>query len=258
MAISLRVGQAYRDAGAQAVLRRPAGSGVAVDCDRCGIRPRSICANAVGNEWDAFVALARPRSYAARSPLFMEGDPADTVFNVTAGVVRMFRLSRGGQYQIVGFALAGDVIGSTEGANHTFSADAAGRVSVCSFSARSFWAFVDRHPSLLRGLYLAAVRRIDLAHDQMAMMGAESARQKLAQFLLALERRSRPLSRAGMVVPLPMTRRDIGNYLDLSLWTVSRLLNRFARQGLIEIAPRGVRILRPAALDAIVNEIASP
>jgi CRP/FNR family transcriptional regulator len=44
-------------------------------------------------------------------------------------------------------------------------------------------------------------------------------------------------------VPLPMGRQDIGDFLGLSIATVSRTLNRLARERLILIAPRGVRIL---------------
>jgi CRP/FNR family transcriptional regulator len=48
-----------------------------------------------------------------------------------------------------------------------------------------------------------------------------------------------------------MSREDIGNYLGLTIESVSRLLSRFRKQGWIEVDKREVRLLEPARLKAI-------
>ena len=54
-----------------------------------------------------------------------------------------------------------------------------------------------------------------------------------------------------------MTREEIGIYLGLTLETVSRLLSRFAREGLIEIQQREVKILDRNGLQALVKKVES-
>jgi CRP/FNR family transcriptional regulator len=49
-----------------------------------------------------------------------------------------------------------------------------------------------------------------------------------------------------------MTRAEIGSFLGLKLETVSRVLSRFAQEGLIEVNQKHVRILNTEGLRAIV------
>jgi CRP/FNR family transcriptional regulator len=50
---------------------------------------------------------------------------------------------------------------------------------------------------------------------------------------------------------LRMSREDIGNYLGLTIESVSRLLSRFRKEGWIAVDKREVRLLDPARLKAI-------
>ena len=54
-----------------------------------------------------------------------------------------------------------------------------------------------------------------------------------------------------MNVPLPMTRQDIGDFLGLTIETVSRMFTKLAKQKSLVITPDGVRLLEPARLEAI-------
>jgi CRP/FNR family transcriptional regulator len=60
----------------------------------------------------------------ARQTLFMQGEPAAAVYNVTAGVVRIYKLLPDGRRQIVGFSLLGDFLGLALNETYGFSADA--------------------------------------------------------------------------------------------------------------------------------------
>jgi CRP/FNR family transcriptional regulator len=76
----------------------------------------------------------------------------------------------------------------------------------------------------------------------MLLMGSMSAEQRLAAFLLSLSRRHQYLGFSGSRFVLRMTREEIGNYLGLTLETVSRLLSRFQREGLVAVQQRDVEI----------------
>jgi CRP/FNR family transcriptional regulator, anaerobic regulatory protein len=78
------------------------------------------------------------------------------------------------------------------------------------------------------------------------------ADERLAAFLLNLSLRfeARHYSRTEFV--LRMTREEIGSFIGLKLETVSRTLTRFARDGLLEVDQKHIRIVKPDGLRAIV------
>lgn len=182
-------------------------------------------------------------TFRPRSTLFMEGAPNGVVYNVTAGLLRLYRLLPNGQRQIVGFALPGDFLGLPPGERYGFSAEAVVATTTCSFPRPAFQTFAESHPHLFRKLHDAAARALDLAHDQMMQLGPRRAETKVAAFLLGMRARWSRIQGMSVLVPLPMGRQDIGDYLGLSIATVSRTLRRLDRERSILIVPKGVRIL---------------
>jgi CRP/FNR family transcriptional regulator len=201
-----------------------------------------------------FERIGREARFPARATVFMEGAPADAVYNVTSGLMRLFRLLPGGQRQIVGFALPGDFIGLPPEDRYGFSADAAVRTIACRFPRESFAAFAETHDDFFRRVHESAARALAHAHDQMMLLGPRRAEVKVAAYLLTMRRRWSDTRGTGALVPLPMGRHDIGDYLGLSIATVSRTLTRFERQRLILIVPQGVRILDLRRLDQLAAD----
>ncbi len=96
-------------------------------------------------------------------------------------------------------------------------------------------------------------REIVREHSVMLLLGSMSAEERLAAFLLNLSQRfeARGYSRSEFV--LRMTRAEIGSFVGLKLETVSRLLSRFAADGLLEVNQKNVHIVDPDGLRRIVS-----
>lgn len=222
--------------------QRVASSEPVLACHACPVRGESLCSTVDEAAFASLAAVGQVLSYPPRATLFMEGDPVSSVYNVTRGVVRAYRLLRDGRRQLVGFALPGELVGAVVGASQPFSADALGAVVACRFPRTAFWDALCRGPLSIRGIYDAAVQRLNSAYDQMLLLGCRSAEQKVAAFILGFRDRWHR-GAAGSLVPLPMSRQDIGDYLGLGISTVSRTLTTLARKRLIVIVRGGVRIL---------------
>jgi CRP/FNR family transcriptional regulator, anaerobic regulatory protein len=211
-------------------------------CAQCLAHSRSICAALDSAELREFERLGREARFAARETLFLEEDTAESVYNVTEGVVRLCKLLPDGRRQVIGFALPGDFLGASPNDRHTFSADAVGPVTVCRTSGNSFWQFVGNRPGILRRMNKFAVRELDRAQEQMLLLGRRTAEEKLASFLVGWRDR---LLRSGMsvtTIPLPMNRQDIADFLGLTIETVSRTLTKLERDGVIAIVRGGVKL----------------
>jgi CRP/FNR family transcriptional regulator len=186
--------------------------------------------------------MNEPVSFAARAHIFSQEDQADHVFNVTDGVVRLFRLLPDGRRQIVGFALPGDFLGLALLDHYGVSADAVTGVLACRFSRRVFTQYLDRKPRLMRRLHEITGHELSLAQEQMVLLGRRSAEERLSSFLVSLRERFARLGHHSVTLPLPMSRQDIADYLGLTIETVSRTFTKLAKDKAILVVPDGVRI----------------
>lgn len=223
-------------------------------CRGCEARALSVCGPL---EQEAFLGLQRlnhPVDYPARAVLFNQETPVRHVFTVVRGVVRLYKLLPDGRRQIVGFALPGDFLGLALADGYGFCADAVTPVTVCRFARDHFAEYADQNPQMLRRLHDMATHELALAQQQMVLLGRRDAEEKIASFLLGLQKRwARISGRTSVTIDLPMGRQDIADFLGLTIETVSRTLNRMARDKLIVIVPDGVRVLDMARLDAVAS-----
>jgi CRP/FNR family transcriptional regulator len=227
-------------------------------CARCALRPLNVCAAIKTAELWELERLAQSQTWQPKAKLFSQDDVANFVYNITAGVVRLSILLPDGRRQIIGFALPGDFLGLALSDHHGFCADVVETVTACRYARRAFSDFLDEKPRLLRRLHEFATHELSLAHEQMIILGRRNARERLASFLIGLrDRRARILGRTSAHIAIPMSRQDIADFLGLTIETVSRMMNRLARERLIVIVPDGVRLLNVTHLEALTSAGAS-
>lgn len=220
-------------------------------CAQCGVRLVSVCAVLSPAELQEMVAMSGGGRFAARETLVTQGSPAESVFTITEGMVRLYRLLADGQRQVLGFALPGDFLGLALADTYSFSADAVTATAVCRFPRLSFMAYADKRPHLMRRLHEFASHELSLAQDQMVLLGRRSAEERVAAFLVMMRDRLQRLGHTSPTLPLPMSRQDIADYLGLTIETVSRTFTKLAGGKSIVIVPNGVRLLRERELELL-------
>ncbi|MDB5571053.1 MAG: nitrogen fixation protein FixK [Hyphomicrobiales bacterium] len=225
----------------------------AVHCDQCRVRALSLCAALEPHELHELDAMAQPLSFDAKETLFEQSEASDSVYNITAGSVRLYKLLPDGRRQVVGFALPGDFLGLSMSERNAFSADALTATTACRFSRSEYSAYLDAKPHLLRRLHSMASHELSLAQDQMVILGRRTAEERVAAFLIGLRNRWTRINGNHVHVPLPMTRQDIGDFLGLTVETVSRMMTRLAREKAIVIVPDGVRLLDLPRLERLAE-----
>lgn len=223
------------------------------NCADCKVRLLSVCAALDGEELCVLEALAQDVGFEPKTTLFTQEQRADAVYNVTDGVVRLYKLLPDGRRQVVGFALPGDFLGLAMDDHYGFSADAVGTVKACRFSREAFSSLVDEKPHLLRRLHEFATHELRLAQDQMVLLGRRTAEEKVASFLIGLRDRWARINRSSVTIPLPMSRQDIADFLGLTIETVSRTLSRLARERVVLVVPDGVRLMNVARVEALAE-----
>lgn len=223
-------------------------------CATCGAKDISVCHAITGPDLAQLDALAEHVTFAPGDPLIREADPAQHVFNITSGSVRVFKLLADGRRQIIGFLFAGDFIGLASGDSYVFWAEAIEPVTACRFRRDAYRQLIRDSPSLEATLLDRANHELAAAQSQMLLLGRKTAQERIASFLLDLPAHDPARPRAPGHVHLPMNRSEIADYLGLTIETVSRVLTRLKGQSLISTPSlTEVLILQPRKLRAIAD-----
>ena len=186
---------------------------------------------------DSFAKVAVPRTRVAFSEfryrkdreIFGENEPADYVYQVTTGAVRSYKLLSDGRRQIGAFHLVGDVFGLENAAVHRFTAEAIVDTRVCLVKRESMELIAENDVLVVRDLLNVTTSNLQHAEDHMLLLGRKTALERVAAFLLEMDRR---LTQAGFFA-LPMSRRDIADYLGLTVETVCRELHHLHDQAIL-------------------------
>ena len=187
--------------------------------------------------------------------LFGAGDVFHTLYVVHAGVLKSFTVSDDGLMQITGFQIPRDVVGLDGiGTGQHLSAAVAledSEVFALPFAQCEQWAKESPHGQ--RVMMRTFAREITRSQEQMVVLGVMSAEQRVAAFLLDLSERYGRLGYSRSRFLLRMSRHDIGSYLGLKLETVSRVLSRLHREGLVQVQGRSIALLDLPALRRMVG-----
>jgi CRP/FNR family transcriptional regulator, nitrogen fixation regulation protein len=191
-------------------------------------RPTSLGELGIESDSNPKVSL-NEFTYKKGTEIYGEKEPADYVYQVRIGAVRSYKLLSDGRRQIGAFHLAGDIFGLENGSEHRFTADAIVDTTVRLIKRHSLEMVAESDAVVSRNLLSMTTNNLQHAEDHMLLLGRKTSLERVAAFLIEMDRR---LTAAG-VMALPMSRRDIADYLGLTLETVSRALSRLHELGIL-------------------------
>jgi CRP/FNR family nitrogen fixation transcriptional regulator len=184
--------------------------------------------------------IATEFTYRKDEEIYGEDEQAEYVYQVIRGAVRTYKLLSDGRRQIGAFHLPGDVFGLESGAKHRLAAEAIIDTTVRLVKRRSVEQAAGTDVQVAHKLWTMTAGDLKHAEEHMLLLGRKSAMERVANFLLEMDRR---LAVTGMMA-LPMCRRDIGDYLGLTLETVSRALSQLNDEGVLGFSGARQIVLR--------------
>jgi CRP/FNR family transcriptional regulator len=185
--------------------------------------------------------------------LYQAGAGFGKLYILNSGFFKVVTLSPDGREQVVGLKFRGDWLGFDGIANGVYSCDAVamdtGEIWVLPYEALLAACLGRRE--LLTVLHEAMSREIARDRDSLMSVCTLPADARVAEFLRYW---AESLAKRGLrtdQIALRMTRAEIGNYLGMTLETVSRALSRLARDKVIGFASKGRRDVHIPDVDAL-------
>ena len=188
--------------------------------------------------------MARTINLATHQNVLFEGDDADNLFVLISGALKLYKLLPDGRRQITGFLYSGDLLGLAFNDVYQYTAEALTPSRLCRLPRARFEALLADLPMLGNRLLNLASTEMAAAQKQMLLLGRKTAKERLASFLLQLAERAGQRGKSETLLRLPMSRGDIGDFLGLTVETVSRTVTKLKADGLIVLREGNVVELR--------------
>ncbi|MFT7461547.1 MAG: CRP/FNR family transcriptional regulator [Planctomycetota bacterium] len=231
-----------------------------VTCENCNLAelclPRGLNKDEL-DELDKVVRQSRPLHKGDH--LFRNGDPLSSLYTVRSGSVKLFTHSDNGDEQIVGFYLPGELVGldGIENNLHSCNAIALETSSLCNFPYTQLTDVCSKVPALQEQMFRLMGREISYENKLLLSLSKKSAEERIATFLRSLSLRFKQLGFSPDEFRLSMSRQDIGNYLGLTIETVSRIFSRLQKNKYILIDKKHIQILDQDGLNKMCTANAS-
>jgi len=223
-----------------------------INCQNCSISELCLPFSLNDQELNTLDEIIdRKRPIHKGDKIFHDGQEMHSLYAIRSGTFKTYTVNEEGEEQITGFHLAGDLLGFDAIANneHPSFAQALETAMVCEIPYNNLDTLSNTMPKLKKQVLRLMSNEIRTDQEMLTLLNRKNAEQRVATFLSSLSARYHARGLSSKEFRLTMTRSDIGNYIGLTVETISRLLNRFHKNQIIHVDGKLIKILDAQKLD---------
>jgi CRP/FNR family transcriptional regulator/CRP/FNR family nitrogen fixation transcriptional regulator len=194
--------------------------------------------------------IGSPFAYAREEEIYGEGEETEYVYKIVSGAVRTCKILGDGRRQIHGFHMPGDLFGFEPGQAHRLTAEAIVDTKVLMFKRRQLERIATHDVQVACQLWTMTAKNLQHAEEHMLLLGRRTALERVAAFVLEMDAR---LGGTGSI-ELPMSRRDIADYLGLTLETVSRSMSQLQSDQALALSGARRVVLNKRVMNSVVGD----
>lgn len=196
------------------------------------------------------------RDFQPGEVIYGAGAPAEHLYAVATGKVKLVRHTLGGQDVLLDILSPGEVFGSLAMLGQDRYPETARAQTACcvlEVSARDFGAILRRHPSVALVALDFVGARLQEARETVSQLSSATVEARIATALLKLAQKLGREQDGALLIQMPLSRQDIAEMTGATIETASRVMSQFRKDGLIDSGRQWVALRDPAALAAIVG-----
>lgn len=209
-------------------------------------------------ERERVVAAAQFKDYRRDAFLFFQDDPANTFYLLLEGQIKLTQLTPEGQQVIHHIVTPGEVfavVAVLSEAPFPVTAQAIEDCKLLGWTQTAIQGLMGRYPSLSINAIRILARHICEFQDRFREIATERVERRIARALLRLANQSGVKTSEGVRIDFPLTRQDLADMTGTTLYTASRTLSQWERQGIVKSKREQVIIRQPHRLVVIAEEL---
>lgn len=196
-----------------------------------------------GSTWGELAIHMNPLP--SRTKIFFEDDRFGAIYAIRSGSIKKSRLLKNGKEQIVGFYFAKDIVGISGVASqrYTTTAETLDTTALCIVPFKLLEEKARNHVATKRKLFELFADCAEADQKLIRILRTKSADSRVAAFIVYMVNHFSKRGLSDNHFRLPMSRKEIANYLGLTMETTSRSLSRLANDGMLQVDNREIRII---------------
>jgi CRP/FNR family transcriptional regulator len=229
-----------------------------VNCNNCRLGTICLPLALEGSDIDQLENIVqRGKPLHRGDHIYRESDPFRCVYAVRSGAVKAYRVTDDGREQVTGFYFPGEILGM-DGISknfHVCSAKALETSAVCEIPFSALSELSIQMPKLQRHFFQLMSQEIAEDQQLITLLSKNTAEERIAALMLSISTRNARRKLSATNFRLPMSRIDIGNYLGLTVETVSRVFSRLQKLEVLNVSNKEIEILDIDGLRSVANVI---
>jgi len=190
--------------------------------------------------WEKFSADLLRRRLSAGEYLFVQGGPADTMWLIKAGSVKLWKTTEDGRVLTLDIRKAGDLLGEDvlieDGGEYPVSATCLEPTVLCGIDRKTFESIVHKYPSVGIVVIRNLSRRIDLLSSKLGALSELNLEDRLYEVLANVARDMGTPAPGGWNIAFPLTHEEIGFLVGAHRVSVTRALGKLRETGRVRSA----------------------
>lgn len=202
------------------------------------LRGAALFAALAETDLEQLAAIARPSAHPVGALVFAKGDPANGLYVIERGRVKIATTSAQGRevvLNILGPGAAFGEIALLDGGARTADAIACEPARLLRLDIGPLIAFLERHPAVMRRMVVTLTERLRWVSAQVEDMMFLSLPARMAKRLLFLGEHFGVDTERGRRLTVVLPQHELASHMNVARETVNRLLQDWRDQGVIEI-----------------------
>ncbi len=198
--------------------------------------------------------LFQEKDYIVDDVICLEGEPAEQLFVIAEGRVRLLRHSLAGKDILLELLTSGEFFGSlTSLGNDVYpdTAQAQSPACVLTIGKESFRQILDSHPSVAMKVIDIMSARLQAANERVHQLSVLPVEGRIANTLLILGDKFGSRHKVGLLIQVPLSRDDLAGMTGTTTETASRVMSAFRKDGLIRTGRGWVALTDLERLEAV-------
>jgi CRP-like cAMP-binding protein len=211
-------------------------------------------------ELQAVASASVERKVESERFLFQQGDPAERIYLLLEGKLRLSQLTPEGQQVILHYVSPGEafgVIAVLSGSEYPVTAQAVEPCTVRSWSQAAMRGLMEQNPTISLNAIRILAERVQEFQDRLRELATERVERRVARAVIRLARQAGRKTPEGVLIDMPLSRQDLAEMTGTTLYTVSRIFSQWESRGLVQSKREQVLIRLPHGLVSIAEDLPS-